>query len=45
MYEALEQAGADVSLIALEGADHADLPFFQREVWEIITKFFKEKLG
>lgn len=45
MYEALEQADADVSLIALEGADHADLPFFQREVWEIITKFFKEKLG
>lgn len=44
MYEALEKAGADVELIAIEGADHADRQFFQRELWEIIIRFFKEKL-
>ena len=45
MYEALTEAGADADLIAIEGADHADLHFFQREVWKIIADFFKEKLN
>ena len=45
MYEALTKAGADADLIAIEGADHADLHFFQREVWKIIADFFKEKLN
>ena len=45
MYEALTEAGADADLIAIEGADHADLHFFQREVWKIIADFFKEKLS
>lgn len=44
MYKALESQGVDVDLIALEGSDHADLPFFQKELWEIIFKFFKDKL-
>lgn len=43
MYEALTEAGADADLIAIEGADHADLHFFQREVWKIIADLFKEK--
>lgn len=45
MYEALTEASADADLIAIEGADHADLHFFQREVWKIIADFFKEKLS
>ena len=45
MYEALTEAGADADLIAIEGADHADLHFFQREVWKIIADFFEEKLS
>lgn len=45
LYEALQAAGADAELIAVEGADHADLQFFQRELWEIIIRFFRGKLG
>ena len=45
MYAALEEKGADVQLVAIEGADHADIRFFQREVWDLITGFFKEKLA
>ena len=44
IYEELEKVGCDVTLLAIEGADHADLRFFQREIWQEITKFFKEKL-
>lgn len=45
LYDKLEAAGADVRLLVLEGADHADLPFFQEEIWQRIIGFFKEKLG
>lgn len=45
LHDKLEEAGADVKLLVLEGADHADMPFFQKELWERITAFFKEKLG
>lgn len=44
MYEALQSKGADVRLVAIEGADHADLQFFQREVWDMIAEFFRDKL-
>ncbi len=44
IHDELEKAGCDVTLLAIEGADHADLRFFQREIWQEITKFFKEKL-
>lgn len=44
MYEALEKEGVSVDLIAIEGADHADIQFFQEEIWDRIEKFFKEKL-
>lgn len=36
----LEKAGCDVTLLALDGADHADLMFFQEKVWEQIAEFF-----
>lgn len=45
MYEALEEKGADVELVAIEGADHAGLEFFQQEIWDMIAEFFKKKLG
>ena len=45
MYDALEEKGADVQLIGIEGADHADIQFFQRQIWDLITEFFKEKLA
>lgn len=44
MYEALEKQGVEVNLIAIEGADHADIQFFQQEIWDRIEEFFKEKL-
>lgn len=44
LYEKLEAAGADATLIGIEGADHADLPFFQKEVWKLIIQFFCDKL-
>lgn len=45
MYDALETNGVSVDLIAIEGADHADIHFFQEEIWARIAQFFKEKLG
>ncbi len=45
LYEKMEEAGCDVRLIAIEGADHADLQFFQKEIWQRISGFFHEKLG
>ena len=44
LYETLEANGCDVTLLALEGADHADLQFFQDKIWERMISFFKEKL-
>ena len=45
LHDKLESAGADVKLLVLEGADHADMPFFQEELWQRIIAFFKDKLG
>lgn len=45
LHDKLESAGADVKLLVLEGADHADMPFFQEELWQRIIAFFQEKLG
>ena len=44
LYDALEAAGCDVTLLALDGAEHADLMFFQNEVWQQIIAFFKRTL-
>ena len=44
LHDKLEEAGADVKLLVLEGADHADMPFFQEEIWQRIIGFFREKL-
>lgn len=45
LHDKLEEAGCDVKLIAIEGADHADMQFFQRETWQRIIDFFHDKLG
>jgi len=45
LYDKLIENGCDADLIALEGADHADLQFFQDELWDRIIEFFKTKLG
>ncbi len=45
LHDKLEEAGADVKLLVLEGVDHADIPFFQEELWQRIIAFFQEKLG
>lgn len=45
LYEKLEKAGCDVTLLAIEGADHADLHFFQEKIWEEIGDFFLKNLG
>ena len=45
LYEKLEKAGCDVTLLAIEGADHADLHFFQEKIWEEIGDFFRKSLG
>ncbi len=45
LHDKLEAAGCDVTLVAIEGADHADRQFFQRELWQRIAQFFHGKLG
>lgn len=44
LHDLLEEAGCDVTLLEVDGSDHADVPFFQKEMWEEIRKFFTEKL-
>lgn len=44
LYEELERNGVGAKLVGIEDADHADLQFFQREVWDMIAEFFREKL-
>ena len=43
MYEALTKAGADADLIAIEGADHADLHFFPERSLEKSSQIFLKK--
>lgn len=45
LHDLLDEAGCDVTLLEVDGSDHADIPFFQKEMWEEIRKFFAEKLG
>lgn len=45
LHDKLEEEGCDVRLIAIEGADHADIQFFQEETWRRIIGFFFDKLG
>lgn len=44
LHDKLEKANVDVTLVAIEGANHADLQFFQQEVWDMIADFFSDNL-
>lgn len=44
LYELLIDKGCDATLIEIEDADHADLRFFQDEIWEIMIEFLEDKL-
>jgi acetyl esterase/lipase len=45
LYDAMSRAGADVSMIILEGAEHADAAFVQNETKQMILDFINDKLG
>lgn len=45
LHDKLEAAGCDVTLLAIEEAGHADIRFFQQEIWDEIAEFFKRILG
>lgn len=40
LYNKLEEAGCDATLVAIEDAGHADIRFFQKEIWNEIILFF-----
>jgi acetyl esterase/lipase len=44
LHDALQQAGANPELVFLEGAEHADTAFTQREVKQIILDFIRGRL-
>ena len=44
LHDELEKAGCDVTLLSIENADHADIHFFQKQIWDEICAFFKTKL-
>ena len=43
LHDELEKEGSDVTLLEIEDADHADIRFFQEEIWQEIIAFFKMK--
>lgn len=45
LHDKLDAAGVDVTMLVLKGADHADVRFFQEEIWQRIIAFFQNKLG
>jgi acetyl esterase/lipase len=44
LYEALNKAGVDSELVILNGAEHADEPFVQDEIKQLIIKFLNRCL-
>lgn len=45
LHDKLEEAGCDVTLLTVKGADHADIRFFQDKIWDEMIRFFKRTLG
>lgn len=41
----LEEEGCDATLLEIKDADHADIPFFQKEVWGIMLEFLDRTIG
>lgn len=44
LHDKLTEFDCDATLIAINGAEHADINFYQDIIWDKIIKFFKEKL-
>lgn len=44
LHDKLSEFDCDATLIAINGAEHADINFYQDIIWDKIIKFFKEKL-
>lgn len=44
LHDKLTEFDCDATLIAINGAEHADINFYQDIIWNNIIKFFKEKL-
>ena len=42
LHDELEKEGSDVTLLEIEDADHADIRFFQEEIWQEIITFLKQ---
>ena len=45
LYDALQAKGIKSDIYVLEGAEHADAPFIQEEVKELILNFIKDTIG
>lgn len=44
LHDKLTEFDCDATLIAINGAEHADINFYQDVIWDNIIKFFAEKL-
>lgn len=44
LHDKLTEFDCDAQLIAINGAEHADISFYQDIIWDNIINFFKEKL-
>ncbi len=44
LYSMLENAGTDVDYYRINGSDHADYPFFQKQIMDLIADFFDQKM-
>ena len=44
LYDLLIKNGCDATLVAVNGAEHADIFFAQEKLWDMVADFFKDTL-
>lgn len=44
LHDLLVKNGCDATLVAVNGAEHADIFFAQEKLWDMVAEFFKNKL-
>lgn len=44
LYDSLIKNGCDATLVAVNGAEHADIFFAQEKLWDMVADFFKDTL-
>lgn len=44
LYDLLIKNGCDATLVAVNGAEHADIFFAQEKLWDMVAEFFKDTL-